>query len=97
MPNDFANPLIDHTPGAPPGSDAAASYDAAIKVTEDKNVVPQPSADYPDDARPAIYRAALANLDRLLANPPSGWPPAARAAAEQIRAKLQQRLDAIVK
>jgi hypothetical protein len=97
LPNDFANPLIEHAPGAPPGSDAAASYEAAINVTEDKNVVPQPSADYPDDSRPAIYRAALADLDRLLAHPPAGWPPAARATAEQMREKLQQRLDAIVK
>ena len=98
LPNEFANPLIDHAAGAPHDAlDAVASYDQAIEVTEDKKVVPQPSVDYPDDSRPAIYRAALADLDRLLANPPIGWPPAARATAEQIRAKLQQQLDAIVK
>jgi len=97
LPNDFPNPLIDHAAGAPPRSDAIASYDQAIDVTEDKKVVPQPSVDYPDDSRPAIYRAALADLDRLLDNPPNGWPQTAHTTAEQIRAKLQQQLDAIAK
>jgi hypothetical protein len=95
LPADFANPLVERAAGAAPGADALASYDAAIQFTEDKRYVPQPSADYPDDSRPPIYRAALADLDRLLASPPDGWPPAARAAAQQARAKLQQRLDAI--
>jgi hypothetical protein len=57
--------------------------------------VPQPHAAYPDDSRPAIYRAALEDLDRLLANPPAGWPPAARAAAERARAQVQERLAAV--
>ena len=73
---------------------AASSYAAAVAATEDQAIVPQRGPAYPDDARPAIYRAEIANLDQLLAAPPPGWPAAARAAAERTRMDLAERLDA---
>jgi hypothetical protein len=75
-------------------SSAASSYAAAVAATENQTVVPQRGPAYPDDARPAIYRAEIANLDRLLAAPPPGWPAAARAAAERTRMELAEQLDA---
>jgi hypothetical protein len=96
MPTDFPNPLIKHAADAP-ASDAEASYSAAITMTENADIVPQPNNNYPDDSRPAIYRAALVDLDQLLAKPPTGWSPAARAAAERVRATVQERLDAVAK
>lgn len=94
MPLDFPNPLLKPASNATPASDAEPSYAAAIKATEDAAIVPQPNADYPDDSRPAIYRAALADLDRLLASPPEGWSPRARAAATRVRALLAAQLAA---
>jgi hypothetical protein len=88
MPADFANPLIKR-------SDAEADYAEGIAVTENDDIVPQPQAGYPDDSRPAIYQAALEDLDALLGRPPAGWPPAARAATERMRAKLQAQLEAL--
>jgi hypothetical protein len=94
---DFPNPLIETAEGAPRVRGPEISYDAAIAATGNADIVPQPHTNYPDDSRPAIYRAALADLDALLDQPPAGWPPEARAAAERIRAKLQAGLDAVVR
>lgn len=97
LPPDFPNPLIKPEDVPPGASDGEASYAAAIAATENGDVVPQPRVDYPDDSRPALYRVALADLDRLLAQPPIGWNPAARAAAERLRAELKRRLDVVAK
>jgi hypothetical protein len=95
MPTDFPNPLLKRTAGAPARSDAEADYVEAISVTENDNIVPQPHENYPDDSRPAVYQAALSDLDALLERPPAGWPPAARAATTRIRAMVQGQLDAV--
>jgi hypothetical protein len=97
MPADFPNPLIERGSEAPARSAAEADYQAAIAVTENDDIVPQPHADYPDDSRSFVYRAALSDLDALLERPPAGWPAAARAATERVRATLQERLGAIDK
>lgn len=94
LPSSFANPLLARA-SAGGLSGAEASYAAAIAATEDGAIVPQRRAGEPDDARPGIYRAALADLDVLLAAPPAGWPAQARAAATRIRAQLVQRLATI--
>ncbi len=97
MPTNFPNPLLKRTAGAPARSDAEADYAEAISVTENDDIVPQPQENYPDDSRPAVYQAALSDLDALLERPPAGWSPAARAATARIRAKVQTQLDAVAK
>ncbi len=97
MPTDFPNPLLKRTAGAPARSDAEADYAEAIAVTENKDIVPQPRDGNPDDARPAVYQAALSDLDALLDRPPAGWSPAARAATARMRAKVQAQLDAVTR
>ena len=86
---DFPDPLAAQRVTA-----AQASYTQAISETENPNVVPQRNASYPDDSRPAIYQAALADLDGLLAHPPPRWSAAAHDAALEIRAEIQKRLAA---
>jgi hypothetical protein len=95
MPADFPNPLLAATANAPARSDAQADYAAAIAATENDNIVPQPHQDYPDDSRPAVYQAALSDLDALLERPPAGWLPSARATAARMRDKVQAQLDAV--
>ena len=95
MPAIFRNPLLKGSAGAPARSNAEADYAEAISVTENDNIVPQPHDDYPDNSRPAVYQAALSDLDALIDRPPAGWPPAARAATARMRAKVQAQLDAI--
>jgi hypothetical protein len=92
MPFDFPNPLL-----TPARSSAEADYTQAIAVTENDDIVPQPHVNYPDDSRPAVYQAALSDLDALLERPPAGWSPAARAAAARMRAKVQAQLDAVAR
>ena len=95
MPTNFPNPLLKPIAGVPARSDAEADYAEAISVTENDNIVPQPHANYPDDSRPAVYWAALSDLDALLERPPAGWSPAARAATARMRANVQAQLDAV--
>jgi hypothetical protein len=95
LPGDFPNPLVEAKDGAPIVSGAEASYDAAIAATENPTLVPQRRADYPDDARPALYQAAIADIDALLAHPPPRWPEQARMAAERVREKLVAKLGAV--
>jgi hypothetical protein len=95
MPTDFPNPLLKRAAGGLARSDAEADYTEAIAVTEGGDFVPQPHDDNPDDARPAVYQAALSDLDALLDRPPAGWSPAARAATARMRAKVQAQLDAL--
>lgn len=94
---EFRNPLVSDSAAAAAPTYAEASYTQAISETEDADIVAQPSASFPDDARPLVYRAALADLDRLLASPPKGWPASARATTGRVRARLQARLDAITR
>lgn len=69
-------------------TEAEASYDQAIEDTEDPKIVPTAQ-------RAAVYRVALADLERLLANPWPGWSDTlARPAAERVRAKLLEHLAA---
>ncbi|MEP7190921.1 MAG: hypothetical protein ABI901_17155, partial [Roseiflexaceae bacterium] len=97
MPTNFPNPLLKPTTGAPTRSDAEADYAKAISETENDNIVPQPHENYPDDSRPAVYQAALSDLDALLERPPAGWSPAARATTARMRAKLQAQLDTVTR
>jgi hypothetical protein len=91
------NPLITKQVLAAAPSYAEASYAQAISETEDSDIVAQPSDSYPDDSRPLVYRAALGDLDRLLEAPPKVWPAESRAAAERVRARLLERLNAVTK
>jgi len=95
MPTDFPNPLLKPTADAPAHSDAEADYAEAISVTENDTIVPQPHENYPDDSRPAVYQAALSDLDALLERPPAGWSSTARAATARMRAQVQAQLDAV--
>jgi hypothetical protein len=97
MPANFPNPLLKPTAGAPARSDAEADYAEAISVTENDDIVPQPHENYPDDSRPAVYQAALSDLNALLERPPAGWSTAARAATTRMRAKVQALLDTVTR
>lgn len=78
--------VVDESADAPGA--AEASYAQAIAQTENPNIVAQPST---------AYRTALADLDALLKAPPNGWPASARATAERVHARLQERLQAVTK